>query len=143
MVLHETDSGVICIGQASHAWVSGQLARRWGNERFARPEPFEEDCLGAEQHDVGMAEWDLEPELDPDTGLPRSFMGMPLGTHLELWSKAPSKVLTQSPYAALVVSMHGRALYAREDTLEPDTDSSKAVHRFVEEQEAFQRDLME
>src|SRR4051812_977686 len=142
MVLYETDDGVVCIGQASHAWVSGQLARRWGNERFARPEPFDEVCLGAEQHDVGMAEWDRLPELDPETGLPRSFMAMPLATHLELWSKAPSKVLTQSPYAALIVSMHGRALYDRGDTMEPGTDDSEAVARFVDEQNAFQRDLI-
>jgi hypothetical protein len=141
MVLHETDDGVLCIGQASHAWVSGQLARRWGNERFAVPEPFDEVCLGAEQHDVGMAEWDLLPTLNPDTGLPRSFMEMPLATHLELWSKAPGKVLTQSPYAALLVSMHGHALYDRGDTLEPGTDDSTAIQRFVAEQEAFQRDL--
>src|SRR5918911_1161278 len=87
MLVYEDDAGVICIGQASHAWVSGQLARRWGNDRFARPDPFDEVCLGAEQHDVGMSEWDLLPELDPDTGLPRSFMAMPLATHLRLWSK--------------------------------------------------------
>ena len=69
-------------------------------------------------------------------------MRMPLATHLELWSAAPRKVLTQSPYAALLVSMHGHALYARRDTTEPDTDDSRAVKRFVTEQEAFQRDLL-
>src|SRR3954447_22442390 len=142
MVLHETESGVICIGQASHAWVAGQLARRWGNDRFAKPDPFDEVCLGAEQHDVGMAEWDRLPDLDPETGLPRSFMDMPLATHLELWSQAPDKVLTQSPYAALLVSMHGHALYARRDTLEPGSDDSKAVEDFVKQQEAYQRDLL-
>ena len=144
MLIHtDEDGGFVCIGQASHAWVSGQLARRWGNERFAKPDPFDEICLGAEQHDIGMAEWDLTPELDEETGAPRSFMKMPLATHLKLWSEAPRKVLTQSPYAALLVSMHGHALYARRDTLEPDTDDSKAVKRFVEEQEAFQRDLID
>jgi hypothetical protein len=142
MVLHEDGNSVICIGQASHAWVSGQLARRWGNERFARPDPFDEVCLGAEQHDVGMAEWDLAPELNPDTGRPRSFMQMPLLTHLDLWTKAPDKVLTQSPYAALLVSLHGHALYARRDTMEPGTDESRAVKRFVEHQEAYQRELI-
>jgi Protein of unknown function (DUF3891) len=142
MVLHDTDSGVICIGQASHAWVSGQLARRWGNDEFDRPEPFDEVCLGAEQHDVGMAEWDLAPALNPETGRPRSFMEMPLLEHLGLWSAAPSKVLTQSPYAALIVSMHGRALYDRRDTMEPGTDESRAVARFVEEQTRFQQDLI-
>jgi hypothetical protein len=139
---HDGDH-TVCIGQASHAWVSGQLARRWGNDRFPRPEPFDEVCLGAEQHDVGMAEWDLTPTLDRDTGGPTTFLRMPLATHLELWSAAPSKVLTQSPYAALLVSMHGHALYARRDTTEPDSDDSRAVARFVAEQEAFQRDLLE
>lgn len=143
MVLHHTDEGVICIGQASHAWVSGQLARRWGNDAFAPPEPFDEVCLGAEQHDVGMAEWDLLPDLNPETGFPRSFMELPLSTHLDLWGKAPDKVLTQSPYAALLVSMHGHALYARRDTLEPGTDDSKAVRAFVEAQETYQRRILE
>ena len=143
MLIHtDAEGGFVCIGQASHAWVSGQLARRWGNEDFAKPDPYDEVCLGAEQHDVGMAEWDLAPDLDPETGAPRGFMDMPLATHLELWSKAPGKVLTQSPYAALLVSMHGHALYARRDTLEPDTDDSRAVRRFVQEQEAFQQDIL-
>jgi hypothetical protein len=135
MVLHHTDSGVICIGQTAHAWVSGQLARHWGNAQFARPEPFGDVCLGAEQHDVGMAEWDLRPELDPATGFPRSFMAMPLETHLELWSRAPGKVLTQSPYAALLVSMHGRALYQGRP--------GDPARRFVAEQTAVQEALIE
>lgn len=142
MVLHEHGDEVICIGQASHAWVSGQLARRWGNERFARPDPFDEVCLGAEQHDVGMAEWDLHPELNPETGWPLGFMEMALDTHLALWSAAPGKVLTQSPYAALLVSMHGHALYASRDTGEPDGDESGKVADYVREQEGFQRDLL-
>lgn len=142
MVLRESGDDVLCIGQASHAWISGQLARFWGNDRFARPEPFADVCLGAEQHDVGMAEWDLRPRLNPDTGRPRSFMEMPLATHLELWSAAPRKALTQSPYAALLVSMHGAALYARRDTKEPDPEDSAAVRRFLAEQERFQDDLL-
>src|SRR6185312_9496068 len=61
-VLLRTDSrGVLAIGQPSHAWISGQLARIWGNARFGAVEPYEEVCLGAEQHDVGMADWDLAP----------------------------------------------------------------------------------
>lgn len=143
MIVCEDGDGVICVGQSSHAWISGQLARRWGNEEFARPEPFDEVCLGAEQHDVGMAEWDLEPELDPETGWPRNFMAMPLETHIRLWREAPRKALTQSPYAALVISMHGAALYAKRDTKEPDPERSELVRSFLAEQEAFQRDLLE
>lgn len=143
MVLRESGDDVLCIGQASHAWISGQLARRWGNEDFERPEPLEEVCLGATQHDVGMAEWDLRPELNPETGRPRSFMEMPLATHLRLWSAAPQKVLTQSPYAALIVSMHGAALYARRASKEPGSEESDAVRRFLTEQERLQQHLLE
>ncbi len=122
MVIREHEDGVIAVGQPSHAWLSGQLARAWGSERFGAVWPWEEVCLGAEQHDVGMAEWDLEPELDPGSGRPRSFMAMSLETHLELWSAAPGRIRTQSRYAALLVAMHGTALYERRDlgTLEPE-----------------------
>src|SRR3954451_19698625 len=134
MVLFDTDEGVVCIGQAAHAWVSGELARRWGNDRIAVPEPFDEVCLGAEQHDVGMAEWDIRPEIDTTTGLPRAFFQMPLETHLALWGAAPQKVLTQSPWAALIVSMHGRALYTGRE--------GDAARAYVAQQTAFQDELL-
>ena len=143
MIVIERDGTAMCVGQAAHAWISGQLAREWGNDRFEAPEPLHDVCLGAEQHDVGMAEWDLAPTLNPETGLPSSFLQMPLSTHLGLWSRAPRKVVAQSPYAALLVSMHGHALYARRDTTEPNAEDSRAVREFLTEQEAFQRDVLE
>ena len=115
VLLRDEGDGVIAIGQASHAWISGQLARVWGNDRFAAPEPREEVCLAAEQHDVGMAEWDLRPSLNPDTGRPRSFMELPVDVHVALWSEAPAKLFSQSRYAALLVSMHGVASQSRRD----------------------------
>ena len=84
MLLRPDGDAVICIGQPAHAFVSGQLAAGWQ----PRPEPFEEVVLAATQHDAGMADWDAAPELNPDTGLPQSFMEMELGTHLRLWSHA-------------------------------------------------------
>jgi len=115
VLLREEGGDVLCIGQASHAWISGQLARAWGNDLFPVPSPREEVCLAAVQHDIGMAGWDLRPSLNPATGWPHSFLEMPLAVHLELWTAAPSKILTQSRYAALLVSMHGVALYERRD----------------------------
>ena len=84
LVLPDAD-GALCIGQASHAWISGQMARAW-KEPF---EPYEEVCLAAEQHDVGMAEWDLAPTLNPETGLPHGFTEMPFEVHSALWREAP------------------------------------------------------
>ena len=76
MVLRRDAEGVLAVGQASHAWLCGQLARAWGNERFGAVVPLDEVALGAEQHDVGMARWDLDPVRNPQTGLPNSFMEM-------------------------------------------------------------------
>jgi len=124
----------ICIGQASHAWVSGQLARAWAEELPER----EAVCLAAEQHDVGMAEWDRNPKLNPETGLPRSFMEVSLDDHLEIWWRAAPLVLQQSRYAALLVSMHGTALYERYRSAEDER-----VRAFLDGQRELQARLIE
>ena len=96
MVLRRDSAGVLAVGQASHAWVCGQLARAWGNECFGAVVPVDEVALGAEQHDVGMADWDLHPVRNPETGLPQSFIEMPLTDNLGLWWAGPSRLVTQS-----------------------------------------------
>jgi hypothetical protein len=141
MLLRNDDDGVLAIGQPSHAWISGQLARAWGNERFPPPEPFDEVCLAAEQHDVGFATWDLEPTRNPDSGLPYSFMEMRLEEHLGLWSPAPRRLLAQSRYAAALVSMHGARLYRRRNLEELTGDQSAAVREYLEAQQRFQDEL--
>jgi Protein of unknown function (DUF3891) len=110
MILRREEQGMLAIGQLSHAWISGQLARAWGNERFPPPEPAEEISLGAEQHDIGWAAFDLEPAFNPDKGLPRTFLETSLEEHLAIWSDAPDRLLSGSSYAALVASLHGCAL---------------------------------
>lgn len=131
------DGGHLAIGQASHAWLSGQLARAW----VPRPEPFEEVCLGALQHDVGMAEWDLDPARHPGTGLPVQFYELDRRTHLALWTAAPRKVLTQSRYAALLVSLHGTGLYERFPPRTDDPEIAAAVEAYMNDQRALQRAL--
>jgi len=61
-MLHREDpDGLIVITQPMHAWIAAQLARNWGNEAFGTFAPWEEVCLGAEQHDVGMTAWERAP----------------------------------------------------------------------------------
>jgi hypothetical protein len=138
MLLRADGDAVICIGQPSHAWVSGQLARAWGNERFGTFEPREEVCLGALQHDVGMAATDREPTLNVDTGLPRSFVEWPLTDKLALWRGAPDMLISQSRYAALLASLHGHALYARMD---PATRGDE-IDAFLAAEERRQAELI-
>ena len=132
------DDGLL-IGQPAHAWVSGQLARAWGNGAFPPPAPREPVCLAAEQHDVGMADWERWPSFNPETGLPRSFMELELDEHLEIWWRAAPLVISQSRYAALLVSLHGTALYERRNLARLPAPDVERVQAFL----AGQRELQE
>jgi hypothetical protein len=133
------DSGALCIGQLSHSWLSGQLARSWGNAEFGSVEPREEIVLGAEQHDIGWAPFDVEPSFNEDTGLPRSFLEVTVDQHLEIWRGAPDVLMSQSMHAALVVSMHGRSL--SELRMRGAPDQSAALQAHIEEEQARQAQL--
>ncbi len=143
MLLCGDGDDLIAVGQPAHAWVSGQLARAWGNARFGTLAPREEVCLAAEQHDAGMAAWEVRPTLNPKTGLPRSFMELTLDEHLEIWWSAAPLVLPQSPYAALLVSMHGTALYERRDLDRLTATDAERVRAFLAGQRALQEQLRE
>jgi hypothetical protein len=129
----------VVVGQPAHAWVSGQLARAWGNAAFPAPSPREPFCLAAEQHDVGWADADLAPVAGPD-GRPLSFMEQPRLTHLAIWRGAARRLLAQSRYAALLVSLHGTSLYERVDVTPSTAD---AISSYVAEQRALQERLSE
>ncbi len=143
MLVREDDRGVLAIGQPAHAWLAGQLARAWGNERFGGVDPLEEVCLAAEQHDIGWAVRDLEPDYNPQTRLPRSFTQMPLDVHLSLWTEGPRSLVSQSRYVALLVSMHGWRLYERRDLSSLPDDEARMIGRFLDSERAFQTELID
>jgi hypothetical protein len=143
VVLRRDRGGVLAIGQPAHAWLCGQMARAWGNERFGAVAPLEEVALAAEQHDVGMAALDLNPPLDPGTGLPQSFMDLPIEVHLSLWRAGPPGLVSQSRYAALLAAMHGRRLYERRDLDRAPRGEAAAIRAFLEHSRAFEASMLE
>src|SRR5207302_8520114 len=120
MLVRARDGGALAIGQLSHSWLSGQLARAWGNDRFPPPQPREDVILGAEQHGTGWALFDLEPKLNSETGLPRGFLELSAEEHLAIWRGAPDRLVSQSLHAAHVVSMHGSSLSELRSKAAPD-----------------------
>jgi len=133
------DSGALAIGQLSHAWLSGQLARSWGNVQFGSVEPREEIALGAQQHDIGWALFDLEPRFNHENGLPRTFLELTVDEHLAIWRGAPERLVSQSLHAALVVSLHGCSLSQLRMRSNPDQAGALQAH--VEEEHARQAQL--
>lgn len=142
MVVREQRGGYLCIPQSQHAAISGQLARAWGNEEFPAPKPWPELCLAAERHDDGMDDFDAEPELDPETGLPRGFMRMPLDLWLGCWRRGPGPVAEDSPYAGLLVSMHGVHLLGYRRLSEEDAQGKEEAERFRDEQAELAEELV-
>ncbi|MDZ8184930.1 MAG: DUF3891 family protein [Nostoc sp. ChiSLP02] len=143
-MLHRlTKSGLVCITQPHHAWLSGQLARAWGNEQFGEFAPKEEVCLGAEQHDIGWLQWEPKPTLNPETGYPYKFTELPIEVHLEIWSGAKQLALILGRYVTLLVSLHGTGLYERFTSWQNSPKSAQLVQNFLNNEYTFQKEIID
>jgi hypothetical protein len=143
MVRRDYEGGLLLIPQTAHAWVSGQLALRWGNARFARPEPWEEMMLVAAQHDNGWAEWELAPRIHSD-GQPVNFTEMELEEHFAIWQRSAERMQPTNLYGALLISMHATELYERrlEDSERRDTpEMQQSIRGFIGERQAFEEEI--
>lgn len=141
MLHRSSKEGLICITQPNHAWVSGQLARVWGNEHFGQVVPTQEVCLGAEQHDIGWVKWEESPTLNPKTGYPHRFCELPTQVHVDIWSNAQPLTKPLGRYAALLISLHGTKLYERFTGWQNSPESSQIVQKFLDREYAFQEQL--
>ena len=143
MMFRETGDAVIAIPQPSHAWVSGQAMRAWGNQEFGCVLPFEDMCLGAEQHDIGWLAWERMPTFNPRTGRPHAFRELEVAQHTELWRQGSATALVLGRYPALLVSLHGSGLYRNFDHRTADPAASAVVRGFLQDQATFQQRLRE
>lgn len=143
MLLAPHPRGHVAIGQLSHGWMCGQLGRAWGNELFGLVEPAEEVCLAAEQHDTSWAEWELAPTLDPEIGLPHTFETAHFTVHLGIHSRWPPKLVAQSRYAALLVSMHHSSFFTAPGRAGLLRSGGRQIRTFLDECAAFQVRLHE
>src|SRR3954471_14996863 len=69
MIRRHVGEEFFLIAQDDHAKLAGELARHFGNDRFARPEPQNEVIAGVSLHDAGWPLHDDEPTLNAG-GLP-------------------------------------------------------------------------
>lgn len=130
---------VIAIPQPSHAWLAGQLARAWGNERYPPPAPREEVCLGATIHDIAWLRWESQPTLNPETGLPHAFLELPIAVRTRDWSQGVRAALAFGRYPGLIVSLHTNTIYSWLLDVEVISPSDMALIRdLLAEQHALQ-----
>jgi hypothetical protein len=108
MIRRQSEAGYFhLIRQDDHARLSGELARRFGNGRFQRPDG--RAVLGTESHDAGWPIHDDAPTLN-DGGLPRDVFESNREIALPVWTASSERAEAADPYAGLLVSLHGLSL---------------------------------
>jgi hypothetical protein len=129
------ERGHAVIEQAEHARQCGELARAW-----AQPQA-PDVVLAAEEHELGMVEWDRAPELDDSSGLPRTVTRMRLEAHLPLRLDGPRRLAQRSPYAALLASLHHVSFYTKPPVHGLLRRPGRLIAAYLRESAAFQEEL--
>jgi len=69
--------------------------------------------LGVEQHDIAWIDSDRHPPLHAEASRAAAFFEAPAGLRLEIWHEAALRLVEQSPYAALLASLHATNIHTR------------------------------
>lgn len=144
MIVAEGPGVYRLITQNDHGDLAGQFAAHWGNEAFARLEPYPSMVLAAEAHDNGWWHWDVNPSVD-DKGVPLAFTQTPREIRSQFYGKGIDGVVDKDLYAGLIVSMHGVGLpQQRYGTM---TSMTRRVDeyslKFIEEREPTHQVMMD
>lgn len=140
------DGGFWLITQHDHALAAGELARRFGNGVYARPQPAEAVIAGVASHDAGWPLHDERPTVNQD-GLPLHVFEAPVGLATRVWSASVERARAAAgDYAGLLVSLHVfnlsalNVMHHSANPSRPDLfEINKFQHRQIEVQEELRR----
>ena len=96
---------------AEHNELCEQFASAFGNERFEKPEPFEETVYVIGHHDRGWDKFDASPVLDPISGFPTGVGGAKGPGGAATTKLSPDFNQARHDYCGLLASMHTWGLY--------------------------------
>jgi hypothetical protein len=141
MLLCAVDDGQIAITQPAHARLSGDLAKAWGNEAFLSPSA--DEILAAALHDIGWLDWELNPDYDEATKLPRVFADIPAHIHTHLWDQGVARASTIGRLVGVLVSLHAETIYERWfDFSKAAPENAQAVRTFLARQNSTREELI-
>ncbi|HEY9247939.1 MAG TPA: DUF3891 family protein [Rariglobus sp.] len=150
MIRQETPTHWLLVTHADHARVAGQFADAWGNDRFARPEPYASIRHAVYHHDDGWIGRDALPVLTRENrpeaftrqlvGAYSAFEEIDLPSYLRVRADATAAVAAVDPCAAVFVSLHTCNLLSDQADINSIRPEHRAAHAgFIEEQRAWQR----
>ena len=140
MIVCPYNDSLVLVLQTDHSRIAGLLAAHWGNDKFARLDPYASMVLAAQEHDSGWWDWEIKPTLN-EQGYPSDYIGsikhLGQGVWLDLYRRAIERLAQRDLYAAYFVSMHGEGLLTRGMGLlpsMPDYTGDTAVQKFIAQQ---------
>lgn len=133
MIRKSYRDGWLLIPQPAHAWVSGIIAQKWGNESVDKPEPHQAVALAATLHDVAWLDTDGHPPLNTK-GEPLSFMEPELDDVTDMYARTVAHVSQIDLYAGILINRHVRVIYRSRETR--GRDSKEAIQPLLNHLEA-------
>jgi hypothetical protein len=114
MLVTSREGGFTCVNQYDHGTLAGELAERWGNDRFAPVgERFANALVtAAAHHDDGWRELDDRPACNEEAGRPAHFLELPLEVTVPNYGRGVDGVYERDPLAGALVGMHWTGLYS-------------------------------
>ena len=94
-----------------HMDLCRQFAEAFGNDRFEKPDPYNETVYAIAHHDRGWDEFDASPVLDPVSGFPTGVGGAKGPGGAETTRLSPDFNEKRHAYCGLLASMHTWGLY--------------------------------
>ena len=142
MIRRTAGDRFLLITQNDHAILAGELAGCWGNDQFARPDPWGSTIQGATLHDCGWPLHDQAPTLNK-IGLPLDVFETPREIALRVWTASVNQTVGRDAYAGLLVSLHVLFLSIHAAIADPVDrfEINKFQHLQVELQEKLRRQL--
>jgi len=152
MLRLETDTGWWLVTHPDHARLAGAFAEKWGNERFASPEPRAHVLKGIARHDDGWLARDAEPQITRQgkpsafstelVGRYSAFEEIDLVDYLAVRDRAMRLIAEEDAYAALLISMHTYSLlHDHADRSTIAAEQLPLLDQFLEKLQAFQASL--
>ncbi|HEY7299352.1 MAG TPA: DUF3891 family protein [Xanthobacteraceae bacterium] len=112
IVRTNADGSLVLIAQTNHAELSGMFAAHWGNETFARPQPYHSVVRGTIYHDAGWYRYEARPAYDVAAKRTPSFGQVPPDpAQLAAYQWAIDWMSGIDPYAGLLISRHRTGLW--------------------------------
>ena len=142
MILWPQPDGSVLATQPAHAVIAGQLMRALAD----RPAPYESAITAAIQHDCPWQPWEVAPEYDPATGLPRQFNALPGDEHVPMWDAGVAVAYANwGLLVGLVIQRHGSHIYRMGilgNRIAPSPQSRAAMEGYIEREGRHSVEIM-